>query len=277
MSTTLMNEVFGVRQFLGSPLEQAPSTRQIIQELEAEYHQLTMEVSNRGQAQLVGEVMITTAQNDRRYQLPDEAAANFYKALSVTTVPANATVTGDHYDKVVSVDSGDDREQTLEFMELAHFSDDWAWLAPSRGQLFGSAHDSQAIAFYKVVHPEEGEQVFMELRPTPNAEQRYMILYQITDWWDRIFLGGLDGVQNNDFQMPHSSQRMMIRCYAALNLIQKAVVKWSLNDEYNAMRGTVVSDGLKDRLERYRKAYEDWLDTLEHGDVVYVELWQDRL
>lgn len=280
MGTTLLKEVFGVRQFLGDPLSQAPSTRQIIQELEAEYQQLTGETANRGGAQHVGEKIITTVAGQMRYDLaPDQPGEpeEIYKVLSVTTVPEAAVITGDSHDKDVTVSSGDDREDSLEFMELERFSDDWPYLAPNRGQIFGSSHDSQAVAFFKVIDPQLGEVLRMELRPTPSEAQRYRVLYQLTDWWDRVFQNSALGAADTDFKMPHTSQRMMVRCYAGLNLIQKNVVKWALNEEYNTQRAAVVQFGLKDKLERYRKTYEDFLDTMEHGDVIYVELWGDRI
>jgi hypothetical protein len=275
VATTLLREVTAVRQFLGDPLEQAPSVRQIVKELEAEYHQLGIESSNRGLTQHIGEVVITTNQHQRRYELGIEAD-QFYKALGITTIPANATVTGDATSKRVTIETGDDRESSLEFTELNRFGDSWPHLAANRGQLFGSSHDSQAVAVYKTIKPGTGEAIVMEFRPTPNSEQRYLLMYQITDWWDTM-LSSTDGADDPLFKLPHPSQRMMIRARVGLNLIQKGIVKWALNDDYNMRRGEVVLNGLKERAERYKKTYEDYLDTLEHGDIVYVDLFSDRL
>lgn len=276
MATTLLKEVFGVRQFLGDPLEQAPSVRQVVRELEAEYQYLMIDASNRGMSQHVGETVITTEADQRRYELGVEAD-QFYKILSVNTVPADAVITGDDSTKRVTVTSGDGREQNIEMVELERFNDDWSDLRAGRGQLFSSTHDAQMVAFYKTIQEGVGEVLTAEFRPTPTSAQRYMILYQITDWWDRLFSASTDGANDYSFRLPHSSQRMLIRARVAMNLLKAGVVKWALNDDYNVRRGTVVEAGLKDKIMRYTDAYERYLDTLEHGDVVYVELFGDRL
>lgn len=274
--SSIITEAMGVKQFLGDPLDQSPSIRQIVLELETEYLQMTNQVNNRGLAQHVGEYLLTTSQDVNRYVL-DIPAGDFYKALSVVTVPEEATVTGGEYDQRTTVTGGDDRELGLEFFDLEHGSYEWAYLAKNRGQVLSSSHDSQLIAFYKTLITGEGEKVVVELRPTPSGEQRYKILYQITDWWDRVFENPSNGVTDVEFKLPHSSQRMMIRALVGMNLIQKGVVRWALNDEYNMKRGQVVYNGLKDRFARYKETYEDYIDTLDHHDVVFIELFGDRL
>jgi hypothetical protein len=274
--TTLIKEVFGVRQFLGDPLEQAPSVRQVINELEAEYLHISVDAANRGHSQHVGEMVLTTVQHQRRYELGIDAN-EFYKVLSVSTIPADATVTGDSTSKRVTITGGDDRTSDVNMVEFERFGDTWPHLAANRGQLYGSSHDSQAIGFYKSIKPGVGEVITAELRPTPNSAQRYLILYQITDWWDSLFQSSADGANDYEFKLPHRSQRMLIRARVARNLIFKGVVKWALNDEYNMSRGLAVVQGLETRIKELQESYDAYLDTLEHGDVVYVELFGDRL
>jgi hypothetical protein len=275
-TSSIILEAMGVKQMLGDPLDQAPSIRQIVLELEAEYQHITNIVNNRGQAQHIGELVITTVENQTRYVL-DVPSQDFFKALSMTSIPASATVTGGEHDYRVEVTSGDDHENILEFFELEHGAFEWAYMAKNRGQVLSSSHDSQLVGFYKTLVDGEGEKLVLEMRPTPARAQRYRLLYQITDWWDRVFASPNAGVNDIEFRLPHSSQRMMIRATVGMNLIQKGVVKWALNDEYNAKRGQVVLQGLKDRFDRYSTAFNEYLDTLEHEDVVFIELWADRL
>lgn len=277
MSTTFLKEIFGVRKMLGDPLDQAPSTRQIADELDLELQQLLLDASNRGLAQHVGELVIDTVAGQRRYEIGAPEFDTFYKALSVSTIPEGAVVTGDYANKRVTVSGGDDRMYDLELVDMDKMNADWAFAAPNRGQLFTSNHDAQQIAFFKVIDPTVGEKLVVELRPTPNAAQQYLLTYQMTDVWDTLLGGSTDGVTDANFKIPHPSQRGMVRCRVALNLIGKGVTKWALNDRYNLMRGKLVKDGLTDRYERYKQTYDDYLDELEHGDVVYIELYGDRL
>ena len=275
-TSSIISEALGVKQMLGDPLDQAPSIRQIVLELEAEYQHLNNVISNRGQAQHIGELVITTVPDQTRYVL-DVPSQDFFKALSMTSIPSSAIVTGGEHDLRMEVTSGDDHENMLEFYELEHGAFEWAYMSKNRGQVLSSSHDSQMVGFYKTIIDGEGEKLVLEMRPTPARAQRYRLLYQITDWWDRVFAAPSAGVDGIEFRLPHSSQRMMIRATVGMNLIQKGVVKWALNDQYNTTRGTVVLQGLTQRYERYKEAFNEYLDTLEHEDIVFIELFGDRL
>lgn len=284
MATNLSREIFGVKAMLGDPLDQSPSIRQICDELEAEYQTVTNEVNNKGNSQHIAEEILTTSVGKRSYDI-GSIAKDFYKALSVTTIPSTAVLTpvaGDPQGNTITVSSGIGRSHSLEFTELENINDDWGHLRSNSGQLMGSSHDSQMIAIYKVIIPQQGEVVRVEMRPTPNSAQKYLILYQTTDWWDKSApianavsedTGAI--VTQLPFNLPHSSQRMYVRALVARNLLP--ITRWGLDDVYNVRRHDHVREMLDRRIDRYRKVYEDYLDTMDHGGMIYIELFGDRL
>lgn len=257
MSTTALDEVLGVRSLLNNPLSQAPSFKDILEELEAEYQNVFNETNNTGNAWQVCEYTLTTTEGQRRYRI---APPQFYKALAVTTVPA---------------DDNTDPQYPLEFTELEHLPQEWAWLGENKGQLLYSSHDAQMVAFYRKLGKMGAEQ-WVELRPTPTRTQQYTILYQITDWWVTNSTS-LDSTSHplSSTKMPHSSQRFYIRALVAQNLLLTGKVQWQFDDKFNLEMGKIVADGLKTKIERYKPVFDEYKDSLDNPDITYISSWAD--
>lgn len=269
MASTILQEVLGVRQMLSGPLSQSPSFQDILEELEAEYQFVTGDTNNTANAWQVATTTITTEADVDDYPI---CANDFYKALSVVTVPAN-TATQPEYQ--------------LEFVELEHINKDWAWLGTGKGQYMYSSHDSQLIAFYHKI-TNGGEEVRVQLRPMPSQAQEYKILYQVTDWWPRVTMedvrpcnscgssSGCGCVPVPDgFRMPHSSQRFYTRALAAQNLLLSGKVRWSSDPVKDFTKGKLISDGLAVRIARYKKVYDEYIDSLDQPDITLISSWAD--
>lgn len=251
MANSLLQEVLGVRNLLDNPLSQAPSFKQIVEELQAEYQYITNDTNNTGNSWQIGETTLTTVSGQYRYDL---SVTDFYKALNVTTVPG---------------DINGQPQYTLEFTEFENMPKEWAWLSPTRGQYMYSSHDSQLIAFYRTQDSTTGEVLKCEIRPVPNRVQDYKILYQITDWWTDH--------ESAAYKLPHSSQRYYVRALVAQNLLLRGGVKWSFDEVKNFTKGKIVAEGLKTRLERYKAVYDEYKDTLDIPDITEADSWADWL
>lgn len=253
MATTVLSEVMGVRVMLNNPMPQAPAFKDILEELEAEYQHLTNDLNNTGNAWQVDNYTLTTVAGTYEYEITP-TNKEFYKALNVTTIPSNTSV---------------DPQYVLEFTELEHMPQEWAWLGQNRGQYMYSSHDSQMIAFYRKITV-SGEKLYCQIRPTPTEAQSYNILYQVTDWWGRISSG-----TGTDFYMPHSSQRFYIRALVAQNLLLKGMVRWSFDDVRNFKTGQLVAKSLEVRINRYKQAYDEYIDSLDNPDLTMIDAWAD--
>lgn len=252
MATTLLKELFAVRKALGYPLDNEPSLKQIIYEMQSEHQNLTNETNNTGQSWQVSEYILSSVVDQREYEIT-VPFGDFYKALTVTTVPDNSTTP----------------EYPVYFVEREHISNEWPWLSSSGGQLFWSSHDSSFISFYRKIGANTAK-LYAELRPVPSKVQDYRILYMQTDWWEQAIL-----LQTS--QLPHSSQRFYIQALVARNLILAGVVKWSYDSEANAYKARHVLQGLKEKIERYKKAYDDYKASLDIPGVTMAESWAPDL
>lgn len=255
MATTLLNEILGVKQLLDSPMDQSPSYNDIVDELAAEYQHMTNQVNNTAEAWMVGEYTLTTVVGTSDYQL-NVAVPLFYKALAVYTVPSDVNA---------------HPQYGLEFMELEYMPQEWAWLGQNKGQYMYSSHDSQAIAFYRTLTT-SGELIYARLAPVPANVQSYKIIYQQTDWWDSAILSSI--VQSPG--LPNSSQRMYIRTLAAENLLMKGAVMWSYDPVKNFAKSQIVAKGLALRKERYKKAYDEYISSLDQPDITFIKSWADE-
>lgn len=249
---TFLRDALGVRDMLGSPLEQSPSFEEIFFELDAEYQSLTNQLNLTGDAWTHNEITVTTVAGQRTYQiLPTNN--DFYKALKVVTVPDNIS---------------QDPEYVLEFAEVEHLSNEWAWLGQNKGQLFDSSHDSQLVAFYRKMGA-AGEEVWIELRPTPASVQQYRIVYQQSVWEE------LSRAAGKDYTSPHSALRTYIRCCAARNILQRQRVKWSFDEAKNAARIASMLAGIETRIRTLQTEVNNYRLGLDHSDVVHIDAWAD--
>lgn len=258
MATDILSEVLGVRAILNSPLSQSPSFAEILGELEAEYQQVTNQTNNTAQSWQIDNFTLTSIIGEYDYPI-NPVNKDFFKALQVTTVPSDDNI---------------DPQYVLEFVEMEHIPQEWAWLGQNRGQFMFSSHDSQIIAFYRKI-TDAGAQLRCQIRPTPTKVQDYNILYQVTDWWPKVNMPDT-GCDHGSFEMPHSSQRFYIRALAAQNLLLKGAVRWSFDNTANFAKGQVVSSGLIARIARYKEAYEEYIDSLDQPDTTEIWSWADR-
>lgn len=276
MSTTLSKEIMGVREFLGAPLPQSPTTRQILSEMETEYSFITNRLNDREDAWAVDEFIITTVANQSRYRV-DILYPKFYKALNVVSIPTNSSnlSAGDGYELGVDLDfsvySGDSYEEPLNLVQLENAHMEWNSLAPESGQLFGNSASSMFVSFFRTVLKEQGEAIFLEIRPVPKEEgQKYKVLYQLTDWWDTLFGDFTHGSANKYLaqKLPNSSQKMYLRALVAKNLVLKGQVKWALNYDRNMDRAKGVLASLDDKISRYGASFNSYIDGLNAGEIV---------
>lgn len=256
MATTLQEEILGVRVMLNNPLPQSPSFQDILEELEAEYTTLTNTTNATGNAWQVDNYTLTTVAGTYDYAItPVAPAGDFFKALNVTTIPEDVDTSPQYM---------------LEFTELEHIPNEWAWLGESRGQFMYSSHDSQIIAFYRKI-TSAGESLRCQIRPTPTQVQTYNILYQVSDWWSLI-----DDSLGLAFTMPHSSQKFYLRALVAQNLLMKGNVSWSFDAVENYKMSNLVAKGLEMRLERYRQVFEEYRGTLDNPDLTEISSWAEE-
>ena len=271
MATTVKTEISGVRGFLGNPLAQFPTTKDILEELEVEYQHITNRLNNTGNPWLVEDYHLETEANVSDYRL-DVDLTNFYKPLNLYTIPDGTTIsyntntnkTGLILD--TSSITGDGREYSLEFIELEHISDKDNYIKPMNGWIFGSQFSSEKVAIYKKID-EDGERIYVKLRPTPISAQNYRLVYQVSDWWDTLF----EFNNSLDQKLPNSSQRAYVRALVSLNLLEKGVVKWSLNKDENNQRFTKCLNGLNRRIERYKEDFDEYLTSLDNPDVITLD------
>lgn len=248
MANTLLNEILGVRSILGNPLPQSPSPEEILEELEAVYQDVTNLANNTGNAWAVDSFNITTVAGTRAYQLQPTEVTNFYKALIVTTVPPDSSTP----------------EYTLEMAELEHLPQEWAWLSQNQGSLFWTSHSSQLVAFYRKMGT-AGEEIWCELRPTPNSVQEYKILYQQGHWWDVATTKG------TGFQLPHQEYKFHFRAQAAWNLLPRC--RWSYGDDSGKLAS--IKTMLEGRIAKGAKSFDDYIAALDNQDTVWLDSYAD--
>lgn len=251
MPSTLMNELNGVRSMLGNPLPQAPTIKDITEELEAVYQENTNIGNNTGIAWQVDSFVLTATAGQRTYVLDPDVVIDFYKALTVTTVPT----------------SDSDPEYTLEFTEIEHLPQEWAWLGQNQGILLDSSHSSGLVAFYRQLG-RAGEEIVCELRPTPNSTQQYTVWYQVGDWWERVF-------QNSDtaYTLPNKEYRFYFRALAARNLLPKC--QWSYGQDKERYEN--IKEMLDRRIVMSKKVYDDGLATIDNADVIRLDSYADTV
>lgn len=253
--STLIKEIMGVRSLFGGCLPNSPSNEQIAEELCATYQDVSNKANNTGAAWQVETYTLVVTAGTRIYQLDPALVTKFYKALNVTTVPANDA----------------EPEVPLEFTEIEYLPQEWAWLAQNQGQLMFSNHASGLVAFYRKIDDTVGEQIWAELRPTPNKTESYKILYQVGAWWDGVFSAS---GQELTAILPNKEYRFHFRSIVARNLLRADKVRWSYGDD--TTKYARIYKGLDDRINEGKQAFEDHLATLDNSDIVELMSWSDE-
>lgn len=253
MATTIQAEVLGVRSMLNNPLPQAPSYNDILEEMQAEYQNITNLTNATANSWQVANYTLTSVAGQYEYTITP-ANDDFFKALNVTTVPPD-------------VDT--DPQYMVEFTELEHIPKEWGWLGENQGQFLMSSHDSQLIAFYRTI-TSSGSAIKCQIRPTPTRVQDYNILYQVTDWWPQVLVS-----LGKEFTLPHSSQRFYIRALVAQNLLLKGNVSWSFDADRDAATAKLVESGLSARLARYQEGFNEYRGSLDNPDITFITSWAD--
>lgn len=243
---SLLAEIHGVRSILGNPLSNAPSPEDITEALEEVYQYAGNRANNTGNSWQIGTLNITTVVDTYVYQIQTQFD-DFYKALSVVTVPSTTS----------------EPEYTLEFVEVEHIPTEWQWITTNGGRLYASSHSAKYIAFYRKIGS-DGESIWAEIRPVPDRVENYKITYQIGEWWSRVV--------DTDFTMPHKEHRFHLRRLAAAMLLHKC--KWHYGD--NNQIKAEIKETLDRAIAMGAKPFEDHIASLDNAGVVELELFGDR-
>jgi len=243
---SLLDEIQGVRNILANPLPNAPTPEDISDALQEVYQYANNRTNNTGNAWQIGTLNITTVAETYVYQIETQYD-DFYKALSVVTVPETAT----------------DPEYPLEFVEVEHIPEEWSWITSNGGRLYYSDHSVQYIAFYRKMGT-AGETIWVEMRPVPDRVETYKITYQVGDFWNRV--------ANTDYGMPHREHRFHLRRLAAQTLLPKC--KWNFGDN-NQMKSE-IRETLDRAIAMGAPAFEDHISSLDQANVIELELFGDR-
>jgi hypothetical protein len=245
---SLLTELHGVRSILGSPLDNSPSAEDITEALEEVYQLVVNRTNNTGNAWQIGTLNIVTAAETTVYQIETQYD-DFYKALSVVTIPETSS----------------DPEYRLEFVEVEHIPQEWAYVTSQGGQLFSSSHSAQYIAFYRKLG-EDGETVWCEIRPAPDGVEYYKITYQVGDFWQKV--------DDTGYGMPHKEQRFHLRRLAAATLLPKC--RWSYDEGKNLIRKAEIEKTLERAIAMGAPAFESHIASLDQANVVELETYGDR-
>lgn len=244
--SSLLDEIHGVRTLLDNPLSNAPSPEDIAEALEEMYQWAMNVTNNTGNSWQIGTMNIVTVADTYVYQIETEFD-DFYKALSVVTIPENST----------------DPEYSLEFVEVEHIPEEWSWITSNGGRLYCSSHSARYIAFYRKMGT-DGETIWCEIRPVPDRVENYKITYQVGHWWNRV--------ADTDYEMPHKEHRFHLRRLAAESLLSKC--RWQYGD--NTQRKAEVGAQLVRGIARGAKAFDDHIASLDNAGIVELETYGDH-
>lgn len=278
MATTLKKEIEGVRSFLGDPLDQFPSTRDILEELEAEYQNIANVANNTGLAWSIDELVLETVANQFDYNL-SAITGMFHKAVQVEILPTGIELSSEVDGKDYIIDYTNSKRTalgTMEFTEIEHFPADYQWLQTIGGELFFNQKFGFYMAFYRQIHKNVGETYYVRLAPIPTTTGvQIKIMYQTTDWFDNLFETLSTETENYQQRMPHSSHRMLMRALTAKNLVYKSKVKWSNNKKENDEASQRIILGLNDKINRYKPAFDQYILTLQEDDTTIIVPWDN--
>jgi hypothetical protein len=248
-----------VRRRLDHPLPQKPSPRLVLDHGFAAYRHLTTRANNTGNAWAMDEIVLNTTADTRRYDLTT-IAPRFSKALLVSTVPA--------------ANSGEP-ELTLDFTQIEQIPRDWAWLQDS-GFEFSLwdglvAQKARLIAFYRqIAAGATGFKNWLEIRPTPAADEQYRIVYQVGDW-QRL----ADATNLSTFIFPFPELDYYFIAVAAYTLLPHT--EWSQDEERDAKKRNMIEAVLKNEIASYQPTVDAFIANLAHTDIVWADSYADSL
>lgn len=250
-----------VRRILDNPHAQAPSPRDIIDRAIAEYSDAMNAVNNKADAWSVDEVELTTTADTRRYDVT-AIAPSFSKALAVVTVPS-------------AVAGVIEPEVILEQSSLEQLPKEWAYLADVNWvwSLWADnvTQKGRFVAFYRqVANDGTGYKQYLEIRPTPEAGEKYRILYQVGNIQDRILPAN---AMSFVFPLPELDHYF-------LALIAKGVLykcRWSDDVNSDRVRRQEIENQLVFDLTRYNKTYQEFTASLTQTQMLTAESYADFL
>jgi hypothetical protein len=244
---SLLDEIYGVRSVLANPLEQSPSVEDIVEALQEVYQFATNRTNNTGNGWQINTTTIVALEGVFVYEI-STPFNDFYKALSVVTIPEN-----------------DDPEYALEFVEVEHIPTEWQWVTEQGGTLYGSStHSGRYIAFYRKMGT-DGETIWCEIRPVPAQDENYKITYQVGDWWERV--------TSTDYEFPHKEFKFHLRRLAASTLLPKC--RWSYDANANRERKLEIGATLDRAIEMGAPAFDAHIASLDQANVVELETYSD--
>jgi len=243
-----------IRRRMGKPLPQSPSPKEITDRAIAFYRNATMQANNTGNAWATQEFTLTTDASVRRYEI---TVPDFSKALLVCTVPS-------------SEPGVTQPELPLEFTQLEQLPNDWAFLNDTGWywSLWWGTVSQRArySAFYRMVDGSAGFKNFMEIRPTPIADEQYRILYQVGDWSQSM-------ESNLNFKFPFPELDYYFEALTANSLL--SVARWSNDPAYNDAEYKRLSFGLVQDLALYKPTWDAYVASLSVTDIVYCDSFSD--
>lgn len=236
------------------PLPQAPTFDQVIADLENEYQLVTNRANNTQNAWYTSTTDVTVTAGTRKYEITDDDGAplDFYKAMNIVTVPGDTAI---------------DPEYGLDFVELEHYDKEWNWLGQNQGQLFYSSHSSQLAAIYRTMG-DEREEIWIELRPTPEEAETYRILYHQGDWWSKVTEAG-----DLDYGLPMAEFKSYI--YALVMRKRLPTAKWCFNEEVNARMAEKLIAVQDDLVLRMEPTIKEHFTSLENYEIIEIDDWGD--
>lgn len=227
----------------------APTAEDIVEALNEVYQWTTNRTNNTGNAWQINTTTIVATEGTFVYEIETQHN-DFYKALSVVTIPA----------------SENDPEYPLEFVEVEHIPEEWSWVTETGGQLYGSSsHAGRYIAFYRKMGT-DGETIWCEIRPVPTQDENYKITYQVGNYWDRVV--------DTDYELPHKEYKFHLRRLAASTLLHKT--RWSYDAAANQQRKQEVAATLDRAIEMGAKAFDDHIASLDQANIVEMETYGDK-
>lgn len=208
-----------------------------------------MKANNTGNAWAIKEYTLETEADTRRYEIED---ADFGKPLLIATVPSSTP-------GIV------EPEQTLEFTQLEQLPNDWAYLSNNSYWslwLWGTSQKARYAAFYRQLDA-TGFKNYLEIRPTPAADEEYRVLYQVGDWSASV-------TSDLNFAFPFPELDFYFVTLVSDCLLYKC--RWADGKDQKAELEAAFG---KD-LSRYQRTFDDYIASLTVTDIVYAESFADH-
>lgn len=226
-----------VRTWLGDPLSQRPSDKQVYLTLFTQIQSFFNRAALSSHPWAVGELYLTVAPSQEDYPLPTDSS--FGKPIQVRTVyPANPS----HI------------ERDVDFYEIEDINFDWPYPKDYGSLIFnpdGSPHTAQRMGFFR---KGGNDQVYVRVIPIPAQPATYQVLYQIGDWVDYA------AVDDAPMLPEHHS---LIEIRSALSLLP--LTWWSEDKVDNAARRRELSIALAAQESRLASEFNDYIKSTTVG------------